>query len=137
MKDIIDKLQNEQTDDFARKNFIEVIMAARQDHLNADEIIGNVLTLLLAGQDNSQHAIVVHVLFIQKPSNSGFHVRRSQQLSLGSKQEQDWYLPDKNDVGSRRILSKRFCAFEHLPQLCSSVPARCRKWRKKNHSESE
>ena len=103
VKEIIDKHQNEQTDDSAKKNFIEVILAARQageDHLNDDEIVGNVLTLLLAGQDTTANTLSWCMYYLSrnhKIQNSVFEEVMNSALDA-SKSKENWYLPDKNQV---------------------------------------
>ena len=105
VKGIIEKHQNDSTDESSKKNFIEVILQARQDgedHLTDDEIIGNVITFLLAGQDTTANTLAWSLYYLSR--NHQIQTLVFEEVSNAiidpSKSKNDWYLPDRNQVDS-------------------------------------
>ena len=100
--DIIEKYQNDRSNE-ASKNFIEVILQARQageDNLSDQEIFGNAITLLLAGQDTTANTLswCMHYLSRNHKIQNCLFDETTNFISDPSRESKNWYLPERNQV---------------------------------------
>ena len=105
--DIIEKSQSDFTEaeEKMKKNFIEIILQARQageDHLSDKEIFGNVLTLLLAGQDTTANTLAwcIHYLSTNQQVQEDLFKETSNSVNDTTRSSMSWYLPERDKVNN-------------------------------------